>query len=397
MRLMGLLLATLTFMLVYSPTLYAQQLSLTVDTDRRFYREGDSMQVYGEVSQLSENVSVNIKVLGPKGILFSVSVLPEYDQQIGVARYSYSFPLVSENLVTGSYMITAEYQKTQASTTVAILRSFDLSYAQDHDAVDVVVKNHRLSKVNLSSLSLLLENIANPSFSFPQEWQIGMSSSDNAIQLDTKGFTLEAGEEVQFSIRSDSLLNNSYDLCWSSYGSSMSIWFCNPVAIVKDNTMQAQDIAEAAQNATLTNEQNGSNEEDIAKKIKLPELKTPGIETLIIGYSFDMDVSEIKPEIEELLEKDESTYYPIGSIDEVYYGSNITASDTNLNLKSNDGKLDFTFYIDDLSIENEYVNVDLTKVQLDGYAVYDEEDAMLNVTIPPQAALIEIVKAVLHL
>ena len=397
MRLIGLLLATLTFMLVYSPTLYAQQLSLTVDTDRRFYREGDSMQVYGEVSQLSENVSVNIKVLGPKGILFSVSVLPEYDQQIGVARYSYSFPLVSENLVTGSYMITAEYQKTQASTTVAILRSFDLSYAQDHDAVDVVVKNHRLSKVNLSSLSLLLENIANPSFSFPQEWQIGMSSSDNAIQLDTKGFTLEAGEEVQFSIRSDSLLNNSYDLCWSSYGSSMSIWFCNPVAIVKDNTMQAQDIAEAAQNATLTNEQNGSNEEDIAKKIKLPELKTPGIETLIIGYSFDMDVSEIKPEIEELLEKDESTYYPIGSIDEVYYGSNITASDTNLNLKSNDGKLDFTFYIDDLSIENEYVNVDLTKVQLDGYAVYDEEDAMLNVTIPPQAALIEIVKAVLHL
>lgn len=394
MRLMGLLLATLTCMLAYSPTLYAQQLTITVDTDRRFYREGDTMQVYGEVSQLSENVSVNIKILGPKGILFSVSVLPEYDQQADVARYSYSFPLVSENLITGSYMVTAEYQKTQASTTVAILRSFDLSYAQNYDSMDVLVKNHRLSKVNLSSLSLLLENIVNPSFSFPQEWQIGMINSDNAIQLDTKGFTLEAGEEVQFSIRSDSLLNNSYDLCWSSYGSSMSIWFCNPVAIVHDNTVQAQNIVEPAQNATSTNE---SGEEGIAKKIKLPELKTPGIETLIIGYTFDMDVSEIKPEIEELLEKDESTYYPIGSIDEVYYGSNITASDTNLNLKSNDGKLDFTFYINDLSIENEYVNVDLTKVQLDGYAVYDEEDSMLNVTIPPQAALIEIVKAVLHL
>ncbi|HLE34642.1 MAG TPA: hypothetical protein VI698_02010, partial [Nitrososphaerales archaeon] len=83
--------------------------------------------------------------------------------------------------------------------------------------------------------------------------------------------------------------------------------------------------------------------------------------------------------------------------DQVYYGSNITASDTNLNLKSNDGKLDFTFYIDGLSIENEYMNVDLATVQLDGYALYNEEDAMLNVTIPPQAALIEIVKAILHL
>jgi len=396
MRLMGLLLATLTFMLAYSPALYAEQLTVTVDTDRRFYREGDSMQVYGEVSQLSEDVSVNIRILGPKGILFSVSVLPEYDQQMGVARYSYSFPLVSENLVTGSYRIIAEYQKTQASTTVAILRSFDLSYTQNHDSVDVVVKNHRLSKVSLSSLSLLLANIANPSFSFPEEWQISIGSNENAVQLDTKGFNLEAGEEVQFSIKSDLLLSNSYDLCWSSYGSSMSIWLCNPVAIVQDNTAPTQNAPEQAQNATATNNQNEP-KEDIANKIRLPELKTPGIETLIIGYAFDMDVSEIKPEIEELLEKDESTYYPIGGIDQVYYGSNITASDTNLNLKSNDGKLDFTFYIDDLSIENEYINVDLATVQLDGYALYNEEDAMLNVTIPPQAALIEIVKAILHL
>jgi len=393
---MGLLLATLTLMLAYSPALYADQLTVTVDTDRRFYREGDSMQVYGEVSQLSEDVSVNIQILGPKGILFSVSVLPEYDQQMGVARYSYSFPLVSENLVTGSYMIIAEYQKTQASTTVAILRSFDLSYAQNYDSIDVVVKNHRLSKVSLSSLSLLLEKITNPSFSFPEEWQISISSNENAVQLDTKGFNLEAGEEVQFSIKSDLLLSNSHDLCCSSYGSSMSIWLCNPVAIVQDNTAPTQDTPEQAQNATVTN-QNESSKEDIANKIKLPELKTPGIETLIIGYAFDMDVSEIKPEIEELLEKDESTYYPIGGIDQVYYGSNITASDTNLNLKSNDGKLDFTFYIDDLSIENEYINVDLATVQLDGYALYNEEDAMLNVTIPPQAALIEIVKAILHL
>ncbi len=389
MRLMGLLLATLMFMLAYSPALYAQQLTTTVDTDRRFYREGDSMQVYGEVSQPSENVSVNIKILGPTGILFSVSVLPEYDQQMGVARYSYSFPLVSENLVTGSYMIIAEYQEIQASTTVTILRSFDLNYTQNHDSIDVVVKNHRLSKVSLSSLSLLLEKIANPSFSFPEEWQISISSNENVVQLDTNGFNLEAGEEAQFSINSDLLLSNLYDLCWSSYGSSMSIWFCNPVAIVEENTLPAQ-------NATVVDEQAESNE-DIAKKIKLPELKSPGIETLILGYAFDMDVSEIKPEIEELLEKDESTYYPIGSIDQVYYGSNVTASDTNLNLKSNDGKLDFTFYIDDLSIENEYINVDLDTVKLDGYALYNEEDAMLNVTIPPQAALIEIVKAILHL
>ncbi|MFY3741039.1 MAG: hypothetical protein HMLIMOIP_001486 [Candidatus Nitrosomirales archaeon] len=377
-------------MLAYSPALYAEQADVTVDTDRRFYREGDSMQVYGEVSQLSEDVSVNIKIVGPKGILFSVSVLPEYDQQIGVARYSYSFPVVSENLVTGSYTIIVEYQKTQASTTVAILRSFDLSYTQNYDSMDVVVKNHRLSKVSLSSLSLLLEKIANPSFSFPAEWQISISGNENAVQLDTKGFNLGAGEETQFSIKSDLLLSNLYDLCWSSYGSSMSIWLCNPVAIVQDNTAPAQ-------NPTLTNNQNEPSKEDIAKKIKLPELKTPGIETLIIGYAFDMDVSEIKPQIEELLEKDESTYYTIGSIDQVYYGSNITASDTNLNLKSNDGKLDFTFYIDDLSIENEYINVDLATVQLDGYALYNEEDAMLNVTIPPQAALIEIVKAILHL
>ncbi|HLE35365.1 MAG TPA: hypothetical protein VI698_05695, partial [Nitrososphaerales archaeon] len=386
MRLMGLLLATLTFMLAYSPVLYAEQLTVTVDTDRRFYREGDSMQVYGEVSQLSEDASVNIKIVGPKGILFSVSVLPEYDQQMGVARYSYSFPLVSENLVTGSYMIIAEYQKAQTSTTVAILRSFDLSYTQNHDSMEVVVKNHRLSKVNLSSLSLLLENIANPSFSFPAEWQISIGSNENAVQLDTKGFNLEAGEDVQFSIKSDLLLSNSYDLCWSSYGSSMSIWLCNPVAIVQDNTVPAQNAPEQAQNATVANNQNEPSKEDIANKIRLPELKTPGIETLIIGYAFDMDVSEIKPEIEELLEKDESIYYPIGSIDQVYYGSNITASDTNLNLKSNDGKLDFTFYIDDLSIENEYINVNLDIVQLDGYALYNEEDAMLNVTIPPQAA-----------
>jgi hypothetical protein len=377
-------------MLAYSPALYAEQADVTVDTDRRFYREGDSMQVYGEVSQLSEDVSVNIKIVGPKGILFSVSVLPEYDQQIGVARYSYSFPVVSENLVTGSYTIIVEYQKTQASTTVAILRSFDLSYTQNYDSMDVVVKNHRLSKVSLSSLSLLLEKIANPSFSFPAEWQISISGNENAVQLDTRGFNLGAGEETQFSIKSDLLLSNLYDLCWSSYGSSMSIWLCNPVAIVQDNTAPAQ-------NPTLTNNQNEPSKEDIAKKIKLPELKTPGIETLIIGYAFDMDVSEIKPQIEELLEKDESTYYTIGSIDQVYYGSNITASDTNLNLKSNDGKLDFTFYIDDLSIENEYINVDLATVQLDGYALYNEEDAMLNVTIPPQAALIEIVKAILHL
>ncbi|MGH9923347.1 MAG: hypothetical protein ACRD38_11405 [Nitrososphaerales archaeon] len=397
MRLMGLLLATLTFMVAYSTAVYAEQLTVTVDTDRRFYREGDSMQVYGEVSQLSEDVSVNIKILAPKGILFSVSVLPEYDQQTGVARYSYSFPLVSENLVTGSYMIIAEYQKMQASTTVAILRSFDLSYTQNHDSMDVVVKNHRLSKVSLSSLSLLFENIANPSFSFPEEWQISISSSENLVQLDTKGFNLEAGEEVQFSMKSDSLLSNSYDLCWSSYGSSMSIWLCNPVSIVHDNTAPAQNTPEQAQNASVSNNQNEPSKEDIVKKIKLPELKTPGIETLIIGYTFDMDVSEIKPEIEELLEKDESTYYPIGSIDQVYYGSNLTASDTNLNLKSNNGKLDFTFYIDDLSIKNEYINVDLATVQLDGYALYNEEDTVLNVTIPPQAALIEIVKAILHL
>ncbi len=397
MRLMGLLLATLTFMLAYSPALYAEQLPVTVDTDRRFYREGDSMQVYGEVSQLSEDVSVNIKILGPKGILFSVSVLPEFDQHIGVARYSYSFPLVSENLVTGSYTIIAEYQKTQSSTTVAILRSFDLSYTQNHDSIDVVVKNHRLSKVSLSSLSLLLEKIANPSFSFPEEWQISISSNENAVQLDTKGFNLEAGEEAQFSIKSDLLLSNLYDLCWSSYGSSMSIWLCNPVAIVQDNSAPTQNTPEQAQNATVTNNQNEPSKEDIAKTIKLPELKTPGIETLIIGYAFDMDVSEIKPQIEELLEKNESTYYTIGSIDQVYYGSNITASDTNLNLKSNDGKLDFTFYIDDLSIKNEYINVDLDTVKLDGYALYNKEDVMLNVTIPPQAALIEIVKAILHL
>jgi hypothetical protein len=238
-------------------------------------------------------------------------------------------------------------------------------------------------------LSLLLEKIASPSFSFPEEWQISVSNNENVVQLDANGFNLEAGEEAQLSLKSDLLLSNSYDLCWSSYGSSMSIWLCNPVTIVQDSTLPEQNAAEA-------NEQTESNE-DIAKKIKLPELKTPGIETLILGYAFDMDVSEIKPEIEELLEKDESTYYPIGSIDQVYYGSNITASDTNLNLKSNDGKFDFTFYINDLSIENEYINVDLDTVKLDGYALYNEEDAMLNVTIPPQAALIEIVKAILHL
>jgi hypothetical protein len=294
-------------------------------------------------------------------------------------------------------MIVAEYQKVEASTTVAILRSFDLNYTQNHDSIDVVVKNHRLSKVNLSSLSLLLENIANPSFSLPEEWQISVSNNENAMRLDTEGFSLEPSEQIELSVRSESLLNNSYDLCWSSYGSSMSIWLCNPVAIVHDNTVPMQDVAVLAQNATVANEQNEPSKEDIAKKIKLPELKTPGIETLIIGYTFDMDVSEIKPEIEELLEKDESTYYPIGSIDQVYYGSNVTALDTNLNLKSNDGKLDFTFYIDDLSIENEYVDVDLDTVKLDGYALYSEEDALLKVTIPPQAALIEIVKAVLHL
>lgn len=397
MRLKGLLIATLTFMLAYTPALYAEQLNVTVDTDRRFYREGENMQVYGEVSQFREDVSINIRILASEGVLFSVSVLPEFDQQTGVARYSYSFPLVSENLVTGSYMIVAEYQKVEASTTVAILRSFDLDYTQNHDSIDVVVKNHRLSKVNISSLSLLLENIANPAFSFPEEWQISVSNNENAIRLDTEGFSLEPSEQIQFSVRSESLLNNSYNLCWSSYGSSMSIWLCNPVAIVQDNTVAVQDVAVLAQNATVANEQNESSKEDIAKKIKLPELKTPGIETLIIGYTFDMDVSEIKPEIEELLEKDESKYYPIGSIDQVYYGSNVTASDTNLNLKSNDGKLDFTFYIDDLSIENEYVDVDLDAVKLDGYALYSEEDAMLKVTIPPQAALIEIVKAVLHL
>jgi hypothetical protein len=376
-------------MLAYSPASYAEQLTVTVDTDRRFYREGESMIVYGEVSQLSEDVSVNIKILGPKGILFSVGVLPEFDQQMGVARYSYSFLLVSENLVTASYMVIAEYQKIQTSTTVTILRSFDLSYTQNHDSMYVVVKNHRLSKVSLSSLSLLLEKTANPQFSFPEEWQISMSNSENVVQLDTNGFNLKAGEEAQFSMKSDLLLNNSYDLCWSSYGSSMSIWLCSPVAIVQDNTLPAQ-------NAAVANEQTES-AEDIAKKIKFPELKTPGIETLIIGYAFDMDVSEIKPEIEELLEKDESTYLPIGGIDQVYYGSNVTASDTNLNLKSNGGKLDFTFYIDDLSIENEYIDVELDTVKLDGYALYNEEDAMLNVTIPPQAALIEIVKAILNL
>jgi hypothetical protein len=376
-------------MLAYSPALYAEQLTVTVDTDRRFYREGDSMIVYGEVSQLSEDVSVNIKILGTNGVLFTVNVLPEFDQQIGVARYSYSFPLVSENLVTGSYMVIAEYQKIQTSTTVTILRSFDLSYTQNHDNMDVIVKNHRLSKVSLSSLSLLLEKTANPKFSFPEEWQISINNSENVVQLDTSGFNLEAGEEAQFTMKSDLLLSNLYDLCWSSYGSSMSIWLCNPVAIVQDNTFPAQ-------NAAVANEQTESGE-DITKKIKFPELKTPGIETLILGYAFNMDVSEIKPEIEELLEKDESTYLPIGSIDQVYYGSNVTASDTNLNLKSNDGKLDFTFYIDDLSIENEYINVDLDTVKLDGYALYNEQDAMLNVTIPPQAALIEIVKAILNL
>ena len=394
---MGLLLATLTFMVAYSTAVYSEQLTVTVDTDRRFYREGDSMQVYGEVSQLSEDASVNIKILGPKGILFSVSVLPEYDQQTGVARYSYSFPLVSENLVTGSYMIIAEYQKMQASTTVAILRSFDLSYTQNYDSMDVMVKNHRLSKVILSSLSLLFENIANPSFSFPEEWQISISSNENMVQLDIKGFNLEAGEEVQFSIKSDLLLSNSYDLCWSSYGSSMSIWLCNPVAILQDSTIPMQTTAEPAQNATGTQEQEESGNADIATRIKFPELKSPSIETLLIGYSFDMDVSEIKSEIEELLEKDESVYYPIGSIDHVYYGSNVTASDSNLNLKSSDGKLDFTLYIDDLSIKNPYVDVDLDIMELDGYAIYEEEDAKLKVTIPPQAALFEIVKAVLHL
>ncbi len=390
MRLMGLLLATLMFMVAYTPALYAEQSNVTIDTDRRFYREGDSLQVSGEVSRFSGDVSVNIKILAPEGILFSVSVLPEFDQQTGIAHYSYSFPLVGENLVTGSYMIIAEYQNVEVSTTVTILRSFDLSYTQNLDTIDAVVKNHRLSRVSLSSLSLLLENITNPSFSFPEEWQISMGSNGKAIQVDMMEFNLESGEEVQFSIKSELLLNNSYDLCWSSYGSSMSIWLCNPVAIVHDNSVSAQNTAVAT-------EQNETSQEDIAKKIKLPELKTPGIETLIIGYTFDMDVSEIKPEIEELLETDESIYYPIGGIDEVYYGSSVTATDTNLNLKSNDGKFDFTFYIDDLSIENDYVDVDLDTVKLDGYALYSEEDAMLNVTIPPQAALIEIVKAILHL
>ncbi len=397
MRAKGLLIATLTFMIAYTPVLYADELNVTVDTDRRFYREGDTMRVYGEISQFREDVSVNIKILGPEGILFSVSVLPEFDQQSGVARYTYSFPLVSENLVTGSYMIIAEYQEVQASTTVTMLRSFDLSYMQNGDAVEVVVKNHRLSKVDLSSLSLLLKDVMNPSFGFPESWQISMGSYGNAIQLDTGGFILQQSEEAHFTIQSDSFLNNSYDLCWSSYGSSMSIWLCNPVAILQDSTIPMQTTAEPAQNATGTEEQEESGNADIATRIKFPELKSPSIETLLIGYSFDMDVSEIKSEIEELLEKDESVYYPIGSIDHVYYGSNVTASDSNLNLKSSDGKLDFTLYIDDLSIKNPYVDVDLDIMKLDGYAIYEEEDAKLKVTIPPQAALFEIVKAVLHL
>ena len=392
-----LLAAMLAFMLAYVPSaLYAEQLTITVDTDRRFYREGDSMHVYGEVSPFREGVLLNIKILSPEKILFSVSVLPEFDQQTDVARYGYSFLLVSEDLVTGDYMIITEYQKVQASKRVTILKSFAFNYTQDHDTIDVLVKNHRLSRVNLSSISLLLENITNPSFSFPEEWQIGVNVNENLIQLDAKGFDLKPDGQLQFGIRSESFLNNSYDLCWSSYGSSISIWLCNLVDTMKDNTIPVQDDAASVQNVTAV-EKKESSKEDIAKKIKLPELKMPSIETLVIGYSFEMDAGEIKSEIKEILEQDEGIYYSMGSIDYVYYGANITSSDTNLYLKSNEDKLDFTLYLDDLSIENDYVDINLDAVKLNGQAFYNEENSVMKVTVPPQAALIEIVKAILHL
>jgi len=161
------------------------------------------------------------------------------------------------------------------------------------------------------------------------------------------------------------------------------------------NTMPVQNDAVPVHNAAAVEEE--PSKEDVAKKIKFPELKMPGIEALVMGYSFDMDASEIKSEIKEVLEKDDGVYYPMGSIDYVYYGANVTSSDTNLYLKSNDDKLDFTFYLDDLSIRNNYVDINLDAVKLGGYASYSEENSMLKVTVPPQAALIEIVKAILHL
>ena len=381
--------AVLALILAHAPSvLYAEQSNVTIDTDRRFYREGDIMQVYGEVNEFREGFTVNIKILASGNILFSVSVLPEFDQQTNVAKYSYSFPLISENLVTGDYMIIAEYQNDQASKRVAILKSFDLEYTNSN-AIDILVKNHRLSKVSLSSISLLLEDIRNPSFSFPEGWEIGVNVNEGAVQLHAQGFELEPDEEAQFSIRSESFLLKEYDLCWSSYGSSISIWLCNPVAI-QDNVQNEPEPKNAAE------EQQEKSKENIAKKI-MRELKMPGIEALVVGYSFDIDTSDIESEIKDLLEKDAGKYYPVGSTNDVYYGANVKSTDANLYLKSNDGKLNFTIYIDDLSIENGYVDINLDKVKIDGYALYNEDNAKLKVTIPPQGAFVEILKAILHL
>jgi len=56
-----------------------------------------------------------------------------------------------------------------------------------------------------------------------------------------------------------------------------------------------------------------------------------------------------------------------------------------------------SLYLDDLSLKNDYVHLSRDSVQLDGQALYREENAVLKVTIPPQAALIEILKAIFHL
>ncbi len=97
---------------------------------------------------------------------------------------------------------------------------------QRGEAIKVVIRNSEVSSVEVDKIMLSLANVARVEFRLPAGWSAIVNTEDESVEFRADADTLKPGEAMAFVLKSKSLSESLYNICWNLEQSSLDLKLC---------------------------------------------------------------------------------------------------------------------------------------------------------------------------
>lgn len=200
-------------------------LELSVKLDKAMYQTDDNVAIEGSVSMLVEGMNLMIEILNPNGESVVSESVPVSDD----GMFSYSFKLVGEQFIPGSYTVRVNYSDANAEGVFEVEKPGDIGEGdgtvgsakvsvtakQVKDLLLIRFRNADSSTAGVYSVTIETSNSVIEAFKGPRNWDNVDVTADEATSVSDE--PLNPGGKAVFKLK---VANEDFVINWIVYDSN---------------------------------------------------------------------------------------------------------------------------------------------------------------------------------